>query len=1825
MRRCLSGLIGFGAFVLLAGCHGIGTPPGHDVPNRIIRAEVVAFDQPLIYNRFGSINPYGMIYALAGDVEDMSSRNYGEATPFSEATPAGKVRLKAEKRPRPLVMRMNEGDVLEVTFYNRLLPDQPDLSDDELSGEGLRWQPPIIDTEPETSVSYTNLGEEELEGAEPEHAEELDAGITAERDRRGNNWPATRKASITIQGLTPIDDNFDPIGTGIQPILPGQQTVYRYRADRTGTHLFYSNGAPAGGEGEGGSLTHGLFGAVMVEPLGSRWYRSQVKAEDLDAAMDAAAAPALIDYEAVDDDGKPVLNMLRPVSGAYETYDLVHGDINAIIVDCAAPYKELERCRGKHSDAFREFTVIFHDELKTFYADEFTALEQFGQLTGIGDGFAINYGASGMGTVLLANRLGIGPAKDCLECLYEEFFLQSWANGDPALLAQYEDDPANVHHAYLNDRVSFRNLHAGPKETHVFHLHAHQWLSANNEREGTYLDSQTIAPLQGFAYDIYDGGLDDWGSTPFNLTNGAGNRNRTVGDSIFHCHLYPHFAQGMWALWRNHDVFEDGSRRLPDGLSTDNYGRSGTDPISGEVVTVDGKESGTPIPAIVPLPGQALPPMPTYGEDGMPGYPFFMEAKAGHRAPQPPKDFHQEDDETYRDAGLPRHIFTGVGERELSGLSPDQVQNAIDDGTLVKKAVDSGDFSGHILSAEVKILDNEGEPNEQRAMDFHAGAASEFKTVKGDVRPHSGGPAYPSVTPEGADAPFTVNGAPGARGAPFADPCYDPALTDMRIYDVSAIQLDLVVNKAGWHDPQARINVLSKDVEDWENRTTGEAEPFFFRAESGECIEYRHTNRTPKDLELDDFQVKTPTDIIGQHIHLVKFDVTASDGSGNGFNYEDGTLAPDAVEERIEAINTFLGYEKLTPREGEDAYQTTVQRWFADPLLTAPSRDPDAKDRTLRTVFTHDHFAPSSIQQHGFYSALLIEPAETDWLDPETGVSIVDDQGQAVGSKALIVGTDENGLHVDHREFALAVADFALLYEPRHEDALPDAEDAQGIDALVVQADPYSEVGKTLRERRDEIRTHEGVPVAPPAKPEAISKDHHDPYLVNYKHEPIPLRVGENVPDRRHDRDCELYNLVEHEIETDEGTEIRAKLEVKESDQSIRFQADGDQGDMAHVFNSLTHGDPCTPIVEGYEGEQVQVRLIQGAQEVQHMFQIQGLAWPRIVDEGVTLSTSESQRLEARQAIDENVYNLTAAQEIGISEHFEAKLPALSNVGGGRDVNDAFYSFSTADALWNGAWGLIRTYSSTCALDPTSETPNPGGDPQGRDNCEDDRDTIGERLVRLDNPTPETDKQGELTIANLDAFSTPSFCPVDADTENFEIAAVTVQDLIGKPLVYNHTNSISDRDALVFVELPDSIAPSLSLKKSDVLTPLRAAYEAREIQPLVLRARAGQCVGITLYNLLPSELADRKGDALMPRITPLNVDQDCGHEGQPACSAEDPDDLRPSTDVGLMVQMLPQNIAVHGGSWIGWNRQGTVAATASDDGGITPLRLVYYAGRVDIEDQGDGTHRAEATPYAYGPINMIATGDILSHGLHGMIGTLIIEPEDAEWTLVDGRNDAAIVTYPDPEAYGGERTFREFVIAYQDGLNLDYYDKLSGETRTILDCPVCDDSYDLGEKALSYRTAPFWARLRVRYNDRNEPVIHDIRPQSNLNQVVFPTNFFDESYRAIPTPSFSAIEGEDVRFRISVPYGRARQRAFTVYGHGYDDIKPEFGSANSTLLSVGKAITARLRSTDHQDEHYPGVKAGRWLYRDGPAQMWSGGVWGRFTVDTDGDVETATK
>ena len=1541
-----------------------------------MHADVVALDQLIVYNRFGSFDPYGMVYALRRDV----SATYGDgsAQPAlkaaecqqmtgtepgfgAELTP-GQVRLKDCKRPRPLVLRANVGDVLDVTFTNLLRTAQPDIS------KTFCPVVPVNRADPEMRAERHNANALCITPVEAV------GGQQEVKAHAPSDWPATRTLSLAMPGLRPLPAEsrpdkgpIDPACLGQDAVAPGQSFHCRFLLEAEGTHLFSNPASASGGEGDGGSLTHGLFGALIVEPAGAKTYRSQMT----QAAFDRVWAPktwaegetkvphvregnldlrdADTDTEAptrLDETAKwnpcradvrgnprealpvPIASLHRDCTNDGSAVEIVHGDLNAIV---EARDDDDAKMEGETARPFREFVTIFHDELKTYYTNAFDELGKLGPLSGIRDGFGINYGSSGVGSLAIANRKGIGPAADCVECLYEEFFLESWANGDPALLESYPDDPSNVHHSYLNDRVVFRNFHAGPKETHVFHLHSHQWYAGNDWNRGAYLDSQTIGPQQGFSYWIYQGGLDRYAKDKakkglgYWASLGSGNRNRTPGDAIFHCHLYPHFAQGMWELWRVHDVLEDGTRTLPDGQFKEQLSlwmepgadvtkrRAGTNTDSGP--TGDYGVEGTPIAALLPVPGQSAPLIPTYGAKSMPGYPFYIAGQPGRRAPQAPLDIAAaltpaektaNAGRDFLDGGLPRHVVDS-GARKSGGDLPSNVA----------EAVALGDMTAEFDHLKLKLLPYDGTALEKRAMAFHhngkvGGDELSLKTVTGDDAHYDAAPegkliGYQSigiakdgvVSPKSALTPFMVNGAPAKPGAPFADPCgapddlkgadlpaslysgarskvwsgpdklvsglpgfdsdalstftADPAMNAFRRFEVSAVQLDMVVNRAGWHDPQSRINVLSAFSDKWKGRKRGDAEPFFFRAFSGECIEFRHTNELPKDLERDDFQMKVPTDTIGQHIHLVKFDVTSSDGSGNGWNYEDGTFSPDEVLDRLcksqapgavdssgaPGVSVNLDPERLAlcddkvrhpsaePLQTHRSwFQTTTQRWFADPILSATgeARKPDGTpdgyagpyaDRTMRTVFTHDHFGPSNIQQHGFYSALLIEPASKEvctYTGPQfaTGGVVADgkpplsdtancirpkasgelaeaaEAGKGVGSNARVVSPEggKDVYHPDYREFALSIADFALLYDGHASSAFEeDRLKARGIDRLAAEAagtispesemhpedeeeasiparyahpvlDKWSVDREWIEARASEIKAaaleiHErhGLPIYPPLRPEAISQQHHDPYLVNYRNEPIPLRVGQSVGATSES----LAAASAASLLDGKCNDLTAAKTFNHND--VKLQRSSAGGDMSNVYRSSIHGDPCTPVLDMLSGERVMFRLIQGAQEVQHVFTVEGRAFRRNVDQNYGYASHWEdasagpsrwracwekakaglpyeyqswlygeqpipdpdkpywQRFEKLLAACNNLEGYVTAQEIGISEHFELSgpfsgrgnlAPERVSDGLGSRPRDVLFHFGSVDAQWNGAWGMLRVNVNTDSKDVTS-------------------------------------------------------------------------------------------------------------------------------------------------------------------------------------------------------------------------------------------------------------------------------------------------------------------------------------------------------------------------------------------------------------------------------------------------------------------------------------------------------------------------------------------
>lgn len=1579
-----------------------GTGPEIVVPpptcERTVVAEVAVVGQALTYNRLGTTQTSSMIFSLARDIEvgqqpnqdgvptgtptwqwliDTSEwkayqtcRATGAAclpelqavalassasVPSSGTQPFRYVRVRTDHRPRPLVLRANVGDCLEVNLAN-LLPSSPELTAGTANTNFVGFHPVGM----QLVSSSTNDGQ-----------------------MIGKN-PNAIAASVQM-------------GTSGQPTpLPEAARQYQYYASNEAVHFVSSST-----DSNDGSLVAGLFGAVHVQPRAAEYYRSQVTEQDLRLATTGnnpdgtpqinyqASYPTTVESGALPlppwkGGGVPILNMLRDAgSGRHE---LIYADINAIITGPSAgefvgdsPVFEPNPASPNRRAPYREFTVVYHEtgSAAQAFPQTFSDLQA---TAGAGqDLFGFNYGIAGIGAEILANRFGVGPMRECSNCRYEEFFLSAWTVGDPAMnvdypatlihdgatgndkraqVAYFPDDPSNVHHSYIGDHVKMR-VHHGGGIHHLHHLHAHQWLHSPNSDEGHYLDSQLIGPGASFTMEM--------------AYNGSGNRNQTVGDSIFHCHFYPHFAQGMWAMWRVHDVFEAGTKLEERELPYYGGTKKSLVPAAGSRALPDGEIAlGTPIPAIVPLPTRPIAPLPSqvYIVDGQvhfsapptdgsagdrwgdtvqrnPGYPFFIPGNAGERPPQPPLDLAVLDGQPL-DGGLPRHLMLG-------GSQITQFQNKYD-------------WSRFTNEYDAIELEQDGVPVEKIAMAAHA------------QRKH------PSYTPDGKPAEFVYNGMPPQPGAPFADPCFDvdPACLSsnggdsskcdplsvitadnpMRHYRGADIQHDVVLNKDGWHYPQQRLAVLWNDIQPTFDNVRP-PQPLFIRANSKQCIEYWLTNLVPDYYEVDNFQVRTPTDILGQHIHLVKFDVTSSDGAANGFNYEDGTLSYEEVQQRIDAINEGGGLKPRDPSTGAsktleaktpeylcaagvtdcEAFkgtQTTVQRWWADPLLNNAGHD-----RTIRTVFTHDHFGPSTHQQAGLYAGLLVEHEGSKWWDAEVaGLELgagknADGTARSDGGptswQAVITNADQTD---GFREFALEFQDLALAYaaggthEPtpypsKNSKMSPTQAAAQDKQLNGTAATNGAQVRKLVGGYIYDSTTPatSSKPVAAPSTPQLLSaliSGLWGTYSVNYRSEPLAFRATNDdgsTPDTFEqctpgEQDCDNAFLYQS---------------IARQRPQLNSQHVGEPSFPPALTSGVYGWDPFTPTLRAYEGEKVQIRTLVGAHVQMHNFMTHGFAW---------LFEPANSRSGYRDS-----------QSMGISEHFEmefqmppatrGKAPAeagapTNTCGQEPPANQAFADYlytpsSTIAGQLNGNWGLIRSYAKGSAQ---CLTPVPG--------------------------TPD----------EVPAWA----CPADAPKRTFKVAAYNTA------LTYNERDKIDNPYGLVYV--------GCDATGGDCTPP---AITSPDMDPLVLRAAAGDCITVTLTNNFTATAPVFSGSN-----TPLA-----------AAGVFFPDSVtfaqvtaNPSQQVGLHPQMLAYDPASSAGLNVGFNATNTAGPGQS-------VTYTWYAGILGPDGSG--------TPVEFGVVNLLTADPLLQTGF-GLAGALVIEPLGSTWDL-SNTSPVATVTLASGESF----------------------------------------------------------------------------------------------------------------------------------------------------------------------------------------------------------------
>ncbi len=495
-------------------------------------------------------------YDLAAMALDIPLNGWGDHLPNgllyalrgSDAR-GGEADLRANPQlAQPVVVRADVGDCVKVTLRNDL--------------------PTAYPPEPEPTV------------VKPGDAPVPHGAPPAPPDRVG----------IHPDGLVQFDPrDSDGARIGGNPdttVARGQVRTYTWYADHEGQAPLVDVANLDSTVNDGNTVQHGLFGAVIVHAAGTTWH-DQVTGKDL----------------------------LDPATGrAVQT---------AIAADVHVP----------GGVGYRSFAAIIMDEIEG--VKDRTGNSPTSPTSGLQDStFGINYRSEPLrnrmrailehrGTKTVENRAGVARAITLpngrtyapgqhfcdgyvpalakvvedpgARCLSEESHLQSWVFGDEGKLVHRSadgtvvtDTDVMIAKAYRGDPIHFHLVHPGAKETHPWHQHTQRWFTDPRNTLSPRKDVQSIGPGEAYEFDI---------------EGGAGGLQGAIGDSIFHCHLYPHFAQGFWGHERIFDRLRDGTQRYPDG---------------------------TALQALQPLPDRLG---RTPAADTLhPGFPLFVKGDVGQRA-----------------------------------------------------------------------------------------------------------------------------------------------------------------------------------------------------------------------------------------------------------------------------------------------------------------------------------------------------------------------------------------------------------------------------------------------------------------------------------------------------------------------------------------------------------------------------------------------------------------------------------------------------------------------------------------------------------------------------------------------------------------------------------------------------------------------------------------------------------------------------------------------------------------------------------------------------------------------------------------------------------------------------------------------------------------------------------------------------------------------------------------------------------------------------------------------------------------------------------------
>jgi len=736
-------------------------------------------------------------------------------------------------------------------------------------------------------------------------------------------------------------------------------------------------------------------------------------------------------------------------------------------------------------------------------------------------------------------------------------------------------------------------------------------------------------------------------------------------------------------------------------------------------------------------------------------------------------------------------------------------------------------------------------------------------------------------------------------------------------------------------------------------------------------------------------------------------------------------------------------------------------------------------------VFTHDHYGPSTHQQAGVYAGLLVEPAGSLWRDPITGLKLYDSKScYDPGSDKYTDPPCKDGTYVrndggpqgwqasietantaeSYREFALEFADLQLAYnansigEPKvpkkpmtsfvisSQDSInslnagkvdsavaaslasagiflpadlsrltakpeancpvisvastwtitiPGTSDIGFVNQYCLAAPqgtpPKAGVSVSLLMPTMEPSWADNANAIAPKSVTAVSAGQAGTYSVNYRNEPLQLRLAGVVNNQPAQMDPSGVFASQSRLNANQNCQPTAFAPVGKPCTAAAKDGFRYPNPLIPPGPTAPRGvDPYTPLLRAYQGDRVQIRTLVGAHLSFHSFTIPGMKW--LYEPGSTNTGYKN------------------IQGMGLSEHYEmmfqlpyttsSKLPSDSGTPGADSSQQAtdyvYQTDSGVDGTVNGTWGLLRAYSGATV-------------PQGG---------YTDLKSLPNNPLPNWKQPDPV-------------CPKGLTPKVFEVVATSAKQIApNKSIPYNDRGKISDPDGLLYVRKND-------LDCSDASKGCQLKANA-PVEPLILRANAGECIDIQLTNNFTPDLSGFK-------ITG-GINSSPFGNWTPTLGAAN---TGTSADKGVSAGFVPSlvlydpNSADGAGYNAGFNQQSQTILP----GAPTKTYRMFA---------GDSTGK----PIEFGTVYLQPSDPLLQH-YTGLVGALIIEPAGS--THVDDANTHAAATITKSD---GSR-FRELVLVGQNDVQ-NY------------NVPGCTGAFN-------YRCEPFNSTGGYRYPQQTTP------------------------------------------------------------------------------------------------------------------------------------------